>query len=76
MLCGSLPYNNSHVYLLLREIKSTNPTIPTFISKEAGDVILKMMTVDPEARITLPEVLQQPWVVKGKPQPVAPAKSP
>ena len=34
------------------------------MSKEALDILKKMLTYDPERRISAPDALKHPWIVK------------
>ena len=38
---------------------------PDSLSFEARDLIRRMLTIDPEERITIPEIWEHPWVKNG-----------
>lgn len=40
------------------------PTVPPFVSKEAGHLILSLMKADPFSRISLEDALEHPWIKK------------
>lgn len=42
------------------------------LSKEAGDLLQKMLMLDPKDRLTLAQVLSHPWVVEGEARPPPP----
>lgn len=47
---------------LLKLIKTTKFEFPIIISDECWDLISKMLVMAPENRITIPEILNHPWL--------------
>jgi len=47
---------------LLKLIKTTKFEFPILISSECMDLISKMLVMDPRDRITIPEILNHPWL--------------
>ncbi|KAJ3069915.1 spindle assembly checkpoint kinase [Podochytrium sp. JEL0797] len=47
-----------------RRIAKVDLKIPSFLSKEAGDLITKLLQYQPEKRIPLDQVMKHPWIVK------------
>lgn len=63
MICGYLPFHaGGDRQALCRKIMKGHYSCPDTISAEAKDLLEQMLTVDPEARITLKQVLAHPWV--------------
>ncbi len=56
ILCGSLPFDDENIRNLFRKIKGGVYTIPSYVSKEARDLISRMLVVDPLKRITIAEI--------------------
>ncbi|KAI4101471.1 MAG: hypothetical protein L6R37_004946 [Teloschistes peruensis] len=62
-LVGEAPFEDTPV-MTQRRIARGEMTVPNFVSSEAKNLILRLLVLDPEKRITLDEVQQHPWVVK------------
>lgn len=63
MLAGYLPFHAKEKKLLSEKILAGSFKFPsTSISSSARDLIQKMLTVDPEERITLAEIWAHPWL--------------
>jgi serine/threonine protein kinase len=62
MLCGFLPFDDENIPGLFRKIKAGRyEKFPGHVSKEAKDLISRMLTVDQAARITLSRICEHPW---------------
>lgn len=57
-----LPFQDDNFHRLMQKIMYTEPTYEASISYEFIDLLKKMLTKDPHARITLEEIKQHPWV--------------
>lgn len=69
MLSGTFPFNpNSGDEKLKKQIQNGtfvfNPNEWKYISKNAKDIITKMLTVDPTKRITISEILLHPFLTE------------
>ena len=70
MICGYLPFdgddkeNNNDT--LFRNIIECNIEFPDTISEMAKDLISKLLTVNPNERITIPDIKEHPFYLKGK----------
>ncbi|KAL8732030.1 MAG: hypothetical protein Q9166_002982 [cf. Caloplaca sp. 2 TL-2023] len=62
-LVGEAPFEDTPV-MTQRKIARGEMTVPSFVSPEAKNLILRLLVLDPEKRITLEEVQQHPWIVK------------
>ncbi|KAG9231103.1 threonine protein kinase [Amylocarpus encephaloides] len=62
-LVGSAPFEDS-VVLTHRRIVRCEYNVPNFVSREAKDLIEKLLVVAPEKRISLEELQEHPWIVK------------
>ena len=69
MLCGYLPFDDKDNNILFRKILQCKVEFPdekeTFLSKEAKDLILRILTPEPSKRIKLEEVLVHPFLEIG-----------
>lgn len=67
LLCGRPPFQSrSNREILEKSAKgeySMDGKDWTEVSSEAKDLITKMLTVDPDARITCPDILSHPWIM-------------
>lgn len=59
MLTGSLPFNNEKE---IQHSKLMFPTMP-FLTDECKQLITKCLTKDPDARLTMEDVSQHPWIM-------------
>ncbi|TVY18006.1 Serine/threonine-protein kinase ark1 [Lachnellula arida] len=47
-----------------RRIEGLDMRVPGFVGGEAGDLIRKLLVLDPEKRLSIDEVLKHPWITK------------
>mmetsp|Transcript_9430 Transcript_9430/g.35030 ORF Transcript_9430/g.35030 Transcript_9430/m.35030 type:complete len:765 (-) Transcript_9430:1323-3617(-) len=68
-LTAELPFCSEDVREIFEQIRNADYTYPEQIalSNEAKDLIKRMLTVDPNKRITVEEILKHPWL-KGPQQ--------
>ena len=64
MVCGAVPFKANSMQDLYRNILKAEFTFPVQISREARDLIRRMLRRVPEERILIPEILSHPWVTK------------
>lgn len=63
LIAGYLPFDEDHnLELLFTKIAHGVMTYPLFFSNELVDLLQRMMTVDPQKRITIKEIWTHPWV--------------
>lgn len=62
LLCGCLPFDDESIPALFKKIKQGQYTIPGYISPDAKDLIIKILTVDPASRISLQEIREHAWL--------------
>jgi serine/threonine protein kinase len=53
LLTGHLPFDDENIRQLLTKVKSGKFYMPTDVSKDAQDLISRMLTVNPKRRITV-----------------------
>lgn len=68
MLTGKLPFDDEAIPQLFKKINGGVFKIPTYLSVEARDLIMSMLTVDPTQRITIAEMRNNPWFLKDLPE--------
>ncbi|KAJ3019114.1 UNVERIFIED_CONTAM: spindle assembly checkpoint kinase, partial [Siphonaria sp. JEL0065] len=77
-LVGVPPFEDrSSFKATYRRIAKVDLKIPDFLSKEAGDLITRLLQYQPDKRIPLENVMTHPWIVKYNlsKAPVAPSSS-
>ena len=66
MLCGYLPFEDQDNEVLFKKILECNLEFPKYVKKLSIDLIKKILVTDPEKRITIPEIKNHPFFMKGK----------
>ena len=61
LLAGYLPFEDPKTSNLYKKILEADFQVPSFISPEASDLINRILTTDPDKRITISEIKQHPW---------------
>lgn len=62
MLTGCFAFDNENIDELIQDIVKLKYPPPTFLSKEAQDLIKKLLVIDPNQRLTLEEIKSHPWM--------------
>lgn len=62
LLAGCLPFDADAIPELFKLIKSGEYSIPGFFSREASDLVRRMLSVDPKQRISIAEIQEHPWL--------------
>ena len=66
MLCGYLPFEDKINDILFDKILECKIEFPPYLSEESKDLINKILVVDPEKRISIPEIKKHSFFLKGK----------
>ena len=66
MLCGYLPFEDKNNDILFDKILECKLEFPEFLSEESKDLISRILVVDPDKRITIPQIKQHSFFLKGK----------
>ena len=66
MLCGFLPFDHKDNDKLFMKILEGHIKYPNHLSKDAKDLIKKILTSNPRKRITIPKIKKHPFYLKGK----------
>lgn len=61
MLCGRLPFDDEFIPNLFKKISNGVYTIPPDLSPGAKNLLKRMLIVNPIDRITVREIIQDPW---------------
>ena len=64
MLCGCFPFEDSSNEKLYKKICKGKFEIPKFLSKNAKDLISKILVVNIQRRINIKDIKKHPWVLK------------
>ena len=65
MICGFLPFEHQNTSQLYKKIIAGDYTAPPFLSREAKDVIKRLLTTDPQRRWSLEQIAAHPWCTAG-----------
>ncbi|GLB42257.1 putative serine/Threonine protein kinases, catalytic domain [Lyophyllum shimeji] len=71
LLTGRLPFDDKNVRTLLGKVKSGKFDMPAWIDPLAKDLLGRMLVVDVEKRITMPDILAHPWLHSPPSSPVS-----
>jgi hypothetical protein len=66
MLCGYLPFEGEDNNVLFQNILNCNPEFPSFLSELSKDIILRILTPDPDYRISIDNIKRHAFYLKGK----------
>ena len=61
MLCGFLPFDEDNNNLLYKKIINGHFEVPFYVSDKAKDLIKRLLTVDPNKRITIKQIKEHSW---------------
>mmetsp|Transcript_21913 Transcript_21913/g.51218 ORF Transcript_21913/g.51218 Transcript_21913/m.51218 type:complete len:680 (+) Transcript_21913:59-2098(+) len=64
LVCGYLPFEDQNTAELYKKILAGDYHPPNFISDAVRDLIGRLLTVDPEQRITVEQVRAHPWFLQ------------
>ncbi|XP_064629382.1 serine/threonine-protein kinase par-1-like [Lineus longissimus] len=79
MLTGNLPFTVHPFNIKTLQNKMTSGdmnALPESITRGCRDLVKKLLTSDPEKRISLREAMQHPWLTEGRNRPLEPAMFP
>ena len=66
MICGYLPFEDNNNDLLFGKILNCKINYPNYIGEIALDLMKKIIVKDPSKRITLQEIKEHPFYLRGK----------
>ncbi|KAI0389753.1 kinase-like protein [Xylariaceae sp. FL0594] len=61
LLVGNVPFEDDYAFTTSRSFEA-DVTVPSFVSLEAKDLILKLLVVDPAKRMSLNKICEHPWI--------------
>lgn len=65
LLVGWLPFDDDNMQTLYRLIQKGSYEIPAFLSSESVKLIGQLLKHKPTTRLTMVQLLEHPWVLKG-----------
>ena len=66
MLCGYLPFDHKDNDKLFKKILQCKINYPKNLSNDSKDLIKKILVPNPRKRISIPEIKEHPFYLKGK----------
>jgi serine/threonine protein kinase len=76
MLCYKLPFEADSTHLLYKKIRQGLPSLPEHLSQPARTLLMGMLQVDPDQRMTLPQARPNPARHGRRPPPPRPPPHP
>ena len=61
MLAAELPFDGPNMESVIREVRSCNIVYKDFFSSEVVNFLKKIITPDPNKRLTIEQIKQDPW---------------
>lgn len=61
MVCGYLPFDEDKTQDLYQKIIDGDYSIPSHVSTYGRDLITRILTTNPDKRITINEIRKHPW---------------
>ena len=61
MVVGRLPYDDPNISVILQKIVSEEVKYPSFLSHSLTDLLKRLLTKNPDHRITLSRLKEHPW---------------
>ncbi|XP_074575110.1 CBL-interacting serine/threonine-protein kinase 12-like [Curcuma longa] len=65
LMAGHLPFYDRSVVAMYRKIYKGVFRCPRWFSQELIDLLHRLLDVNPQTRITIPELMENPWFKKG-----------
>lgn len=65
-LTGKAPFENESTRETYRRIRNVDLQVPAHVSREAKDMITRLLKHDPKDRLELKKVLEHPWIQQNK----------
>ena len=66
MVCGYLPFDGETNKILFRNIIKCEPEIPEYLNDSTQDLIIRILTSDPNIRITIDKIKKHRFYLRGK----------
>ena len=66
MVCGYLPFDGENNKILFKNIMACQPEIPDYLNDCTQDLIIRILTSDPDMRITIDEIKRHKFYLRGK----------
>lgn len=63
MISGFLPFEAAGIPALFKKIKNRQYKAPDYLSREAADLIERMLTLEPDKRASISEIRNHPWML-------------
>ena len=61
LICGFLPFEDPDTSKLYKKILSGEFKIPSFVNKDASDLMKKVLNTDPEKRLKINDIREHAW---------------
>ncbi|XP_074308034.1 CBL-interacting serine/threonine-protein kinase 12 [Silene latifolia] len=65
LMAGYLPFHDPNLMSMYRKIYKGEFRCPRWFSPDLAKLLMRLLDTNPDTRITLPEVMENPWFRKG-----------
>ena len=66
MVCGYLPFDGDTNKILFKNIMKCQPEIPDYLNEITQDLIIRILTSDPDMRITIDDIKRHAFYLRGQ----------
>lgn len=70
LLCGFLPFDDDNTFKLYKLIQKGEYEVPDWLSPGSAKILSQLLQVDPKKRVTIKQLLNHEWMMKGYAAPV------
>lgn len=70
LLCGFLPFDDDNTFKLYKLIQKGEYEVPDWLSPGSAKILSQLLQVDPKKRVTIRQLLNHEWMMKGYAAPV------
>jgi len=65
LLAGYLPFQDANLMVMYKKIYKGDYKCPAWFSSEVRRLVLRLLDPDPRTRITVPQLMEDPWFRRG-----------
>ncbi|KAJ0261873.1 CBL-interacting serine/threonine-protein kinase 11 [Hirschfeldia incana] len=70
LACGYLPFNDPNIMSMYKKIYKGEYRCPKWMSQDLKRFVSRLLDINPETRITVDEIVNDPWFIRGGFKPI------